>query len=177
MRLLLVLLVLALSAACSNFTPAPRVGEPAPVFQGTRLDGASMVFPAAMAGRLVAVNFWAEWCSSCEAEMKAIETVYRRQKHKGLEVLGINVLQSPKEIAAFVKKVGVSYPILLDENASIMHKFGVIAIPATIFVDGHGVVRAKLLGSVNEEVFEKYALLLLRPAGAAPKPDKPLAAK
>jgi peroxiredoxin len=94
--------------------------------------------------------------------MKAIEAVYQRHKGKGLEVLAINAGQDKATIDAFIKKIGVSYPALLDEKSTIARTYGVVGLPTTFFIDGKGIVRAKIVGEADEATFERHALELLQ---------------
>ncbi|MDT3735248.1 MAG: TlpA disulfide reductase family protein [Denitratisoma sp.] len=162
MRLLL-LACLALLAACGG-EPAAKLnlGDAAPAFRTQRLDGGTVDFPAAASGRPLVIRFWADWCRYCEPEMKAIEVVYRRHKDKGLEVFAVNAGQDQPAVAAFIKKLGVTYPVLLDESASIAKRYGVVGLPTTYFVDAKGVVRGKVIGEADEAVFERHALELLK---------------
>jgi peroxiredoxin len=162
MRILFILTAMLLGA-CSN-DPAPKlnVGDIAPTFQTTRLDGMAAHFPAAWTGRPVVIRFWADWCRFCEGEMKAIESVWQRHKAKGIEVIAINAGQDRKTAADFVRKIGVTYPVLLDERSKIAKQYGVVGLPTTYFVDARGVVRAKLIGEADEATFERHALELLK---------------
>lgn len=154
---------LALLAACGSEPPAKlNVGDAAPAFRAQRLDGAAIDFPAAAAGKPVVIRFWADWCKYCEPEMKAIDAVYRRHKDKGLEVLAVNAGQDRKSVEAFIGKLGVSYPALLDEQSAIAKHYGVVGLPTTYFVDGRGIVRGKVIGEADETVFERHALALLK---------------
>jgi cytochrome c biogenesis protein CcmG/thiol:disulfide interchange protein DsbE len=117
---------------------------------------------AAWAGKPLVIRFWADWCKFCEGEMQAIDKVYRRLKPRGLEVIAINAGQDGKTVAAFMQKIGVSYPALLDENSAIAKSYGVVGLPTTYFVDARGVVRVKLIGESDEAAFERAALELLK---------------
>ncbi|MRR51398.1 MAG: TlpA family protein disulfide reductase [Rhodocyclaceae bacterium] len=158
-----VLLFVVLLAACGG-EPPPRLntGDPAPAFQTTRADGVALKFPAAFAGRPLVIRFWADWCKYCEGEMKAIEVVYQRHRAEGVEVLAVNAGQDQATVAAFMKKIGVSYPALLDENSAIAKRYGVVGLPTTFFVDRQGVVRAKLIGESDEALFEREVTALLK---------------
>ena len=163
MRTLVILLAAILVGACGGEPPRNvNLGDMAPTFQSVRLDGMPAHFPAAWAGRPVVIRFWADWCRYCEGEMKAIEAVYQRHKGKGLEVLAINAGQDKKTIDAFIKKIGVTYPALLDETSTIARSYGVVALPTTFFIDGKGIVRAKIVGEADEATFERHALELLK---------------
>ena len=157
------LIALFFLAACSSEQAAKlNVGDSAPTFRTQRLDGNNVDFPSAAAGRPLVIRFWADWCKYCEPEMKAIEVVYLRHKGKGLEVFAINAGQDKPAVAAFISKLGVTYPVLLDESASIAKRYGVVGLPTTYFVDAKGVVRGKVIGEADEAVFERHALELLK---------------
>ena len=162
MRFLL-LAGLALLAACGGEPPAKlNIGDAAPAFRAERLDGAAVDFPAAAGGKPMVIRFWADWCRYCEPEMKAIDAVYRRHRDKGLEVFAINAGQDKATVEAFIRKLGVTYPVLLDEQSSIARRYGVVGLPTTYFVDAEGVVRGKVIGEADEAVFERHALALLK---------------
>jgi len=163
MRFLLIACLALFLAACGGEPPAKlNIGDAAPAFRAQRLDGGALDFPAAAAGRPVVIRFWADWCKYCEPEMKAIDAVYRRHKDKGLEVLAVNTGQDRKSVEAFIGKLGVGYPALLDEQSAIARRYGVVGLPTTYFVDGRGVVRGKVIGEADEAVFERHALALLK---------------
>jgi peroxiredoxin len=150
--------------ACDSGAPAAQIntGGAAPAFQSSLLAGGQNDFPAAQAGKAVVMRFWADWCKYCEAEMKAIEAVYQRHKDKGLTVLAVNAGQDKATAAAFIKKIGVTYPVLLDEEARVSKRYGVVGLPTTFFIDGNGVVRGKIIGEADEATFERVALALLK---------------
>ncbi len=164
MRLLIFLLSFALLAGCGSDNPAVKLnmGDLAPKFQTVTVDGKNSVFPDAYAGKPLVIRFWADWCKYCEGEMKAIENVYQRNKDKGLEVLAINAGQDKASIEAFIKKVGFTYPALLDEKSNIARSYGVVGLPTTYFVDAKGMIRAKIIGEADEATFERQALEMLK---------------
>lgn len=162
MRVILAILA-ALLAACDGGSAVKlNVGDAAPAFDAARLDGARVRFPQDYAGRPVVLRFWADWCRYCEDEMKGIEPIYRQRRAEGLEVLALNVGQAPDKVSAFVGKLGISYPALLDEPADIARRYGVVALPTTYFVDASGVIRGKVLGEADAASFDKLAGDLLR---------------
>jgi cytochrome c biogenesis protein CcmG/thiol:disulfide interchange protein DsbE len=164
MRLLTFLLSFALLAGCGSDNPAAKLnmGDPAPKFQTATVDGKNSAFPEAYAGKPLVIRFWADWCKYCEGEMKAIESVYQRHQGKGLEVLAINAGQDKATIEAFIKKVGITYPALMDEKSNIARSYGVVGLPTTYFVDAKGVIRAKIIGEADEATFERQVLEMLK---------------
>ena len=164
MRLLLIIAALLLATACGKEAPKANinVGSIAPTFQTFSADGGVTHFPAAYFGKPLVIRFWADWCKYCEGEMKAIESVYQRHQGKGLQVLAINAGQDKATINAFIKKIGVTYPALLDEQSTIARSYGVVGLPTTFFIDGKGIVRAKIIGEADEATFERHALGMLQ---------------
>ena len=163
MRAVLILLAAVFVGACGGESPRNvNLGDMAPTFQGVRLDGMPAHFPAAWAGRPVVIRFWADWCRYCEGEMKAIDAVYLRHKGRGVEVIAVNAGQDRKTVAAFMAKLGVAYPAVLDENSAIAKRYGVVGLPTTFFVDAKGVVRGKIVGEADEAAFERAVLGLLQ---------------
>lgn len=87
-------------------------------------------------GKLVLLNFWATWCAPCVAEMPALEALYERYKHRGLEIVAISI-DDPRalgEVRAFVLKQGLSFPIVLDPAQETVPQYLVSAFPETFFV-------------------------------------------
>lgn len=161
--LLSILLLAALLGACSETTTQLENGQPAPPFRLLDLAGQTVAFPADFRGRVVAIRFWADWCPFCEHEMKQLEPVYRKYRERGLEILAVNVRQSRDTAAKFVQALGISYPTLLDEEGEVARGYGVMGLPTTFFVDGRGVLRAKVLGESTPEVFEQIVTGILPP--------------
>ena len=164
MRLLTLFFAFALLAGCGSDNPAVKLnmGDLAPKFQTVTVDGKNVDFFSGYAGMPLVIRFWADWCKYCEGEMKAIENVYQRHKDKGLEVLAINAGQDKATIDAFIKKIGVTYPALLDEKSNIARSYGVVGLPTTYFVDAKGVIRAKIIGEADEATFERQVLDILK---------------
>jgi len=160
--LLFLLAALGLAACGSDDATRLNTGDVAPAFTTASLGSASMKFPDDVHGKVVVIRFWADWCRYCENEMKAIEQVWQRHKGEGLEVLAVNAGQSKADVEVFIKKIGVTYPALLDEQAAISKKYGVLALPTSYFVGRDGKIRAKLVGEADEATFERITMELLK---------------
>jgi cytochrome c biogenesis protein CcmG, thiol:disulfide interchange protein DsbE len=162
MRFRLVALIALFVTACSAGDPVKlNRGDPAPAFSAERSTGGMLRYPDDLRGKVVVIRFWADWCRYCEGEMKAIESVYRRHRQRGLEVLALNAGQDRETVLAFMAKINASYPALLDENAAIAKHYGVVGLPTTYMIDRSGVVRAKILGEADETTFERHVRALL----------------
>jgi cytochrome c biogenesis protein CcmG/thiol:disulfide interchange protein DsbE len=147
------LVVLALTACDDGATKAPRAGDPLHPFSATALTGERIELPAAAAGQVVVLRFWATWCAFCKEEMKAIEPIWRERRDQGIMVLAVNAGQSAADISGFVDALGVTYPVLLDPGAKISRAYGVTGLPMTFFIDRQGIVRHRILGESDEATF------------------------
>lgn len=163
LKLLIPLLAALVLTACDGGNASRlNTGDAAPRFTASNLDASTVRFPDDLRGKAVVIRFWADWCRYCEDEMKAIERVWQRHKSEGLEVIAVNAGQDKLAVAAFIKKIGVTYPALLDETASISRQYGVVALPTTYFVGKDGKIRTKVLGEADEATFERVAVELLK---------------
>lgn len=154
---LLALLPALWVAACGGDRPRIENGDPAPRFVLRDLSGREVRLDD-FRGETVALRFWADWCPYCTGEMKALEPIQRRLRPRGVVLLAINVGQSREVAARFAERLGISYPVLLDRDSAVSRRYGVMALPTTVFIDGQGRVRGKILGESAAEEFEALAL-------------------
>jgi cytochrome c biogenesis protein CcmG, thiol:disulfide interchange protein DsbE len=75
-----------LGAAMSR--DAPVIGQPAPDFQLTLMDG-SHVRLSELRGQVVVLNFWATWCVPCRVELPLLDRYYRLRRDAGLRVFAV----------------------------------------------------------------------------------------
>ncbi|MEW6293873.1 MAG: TlpA disulfide reductase family protein [Pseudomonadota bacterium] len=137
------------------------MGNPAPAFKTTQLDGAAVDFPATYAGTPLVLRFWADWCKFCEPEMKLIDAVRLRHGER-FAVLAVNAGQDKATVASFMNRLGVGYPAALDESSKIAKSYGVVGLPTTFLIDGQGVVRGKIVGETDAAMLERHVQTLLK---------------
>jgi cytochrome c biogenesis protein CcmG, thiol:disulfide interchange protein DsbE len=156
LRFLLLMLTVPLFVACEG-SPRFNVGTTAPGFSTTYMDGKAVRFPDDFRGKPVVIRFWADWCNVCEGEMKTIEKVYQNRRAQGLQLLAVNTGQDKDTVNAFMRKIGVSYPALLDDGSAIARKYGVVGLPTTFFIGSDGIIKAKVVGEADVAIFDKLA--------------------
>lgn len=152
---LLLLLLLTTLVGCEQQPATLQHGQPTPGFRLPTLADGEARFPEDYPGQTVAIRFWADWCPFCEHEMQALEPVYLRYRNQGLRLLAINVRQDRQRAMKFVQPLGITYPVLLDQEGSVARAYGVSALPVTYLVDGQGLLRGRILGESTPEVFEQ----------------------
>ena len=112
-------------------------------------------------GNVILINFWATWCPSCKAEIPDLEAAYRAHKGEGFVVLGVDLQEPRQAVERFVADMGMTYPVLLDENGSLMKEYRALGLPTSLIVDRDGVIRVRHAGSLSADQLDKYLADLL----------------
>lgn len=138
--------------------PLPRVGFPAPGFELPDEQGITLRLDD-LKGQAVIINLWASWCPPCQAEMPALESVYRDYMDEGLVVVGINTTYQDDPVRAleFAASRGLTFPILLDYEGQVSASYQLQALPTTFFIDADGIITEIVVGGPISE-----ALLRIR---------------
>ena len=118
---------------------AAREGAQAPDFALQTADGTTYRL-SELRGKHVVLNFWATWCGPCRQEMPAFEEEHRARAAEGLVVLAINMKEGPGLVDPFVKKLDLTFPVLLDRSGSVSARYRVRVLPTTVFITPEGVV-------------------------------------
>jgi thiol-disulfide isomerase/thioredoxin len=149
---------------------------PAGDLSGQTLDGATFNL-ADRRGDVVVVNVWASWCSPCRAESPALAAVSRDLAGSGVRFVGVNLKDSPDAARAFVRRVGIDYPSVVDRDGTkvlgLSADLPPTAVPATLVIDRTGRVAARALGAVDESRLRGLiAPILAEDSGKPGKPGK-----
>jgi thiol-disulfide isomerase/thioredoxin len=102
-------------------------------------------------GKRLVINFWATWCAPCVEEMPELSAMAAELSGSDIVFVGIAIDQAPN-VARFVEKLPVSYPIVVAGPAGI----GLVTalgnaqggLPFTVVLAGDGRIRQRYLGKV-----------------------------
>lgn len=141
-RLLLIgaLLVLGLPAMGAARQPPVNVGGDAPDFALRSAAGDNLRL-SEHRGQVVMINFWATWCGPCRQEMPKLDEIFARYEQAGFTLLGVNIDEDVERAQRLADELGVSFPLLFDDDQSVSRLYDVQAMPMTVMVDRSGKVR------------------------------------
>ena len=121
-----------------------EVGQPPPALTLTRISGTEEVTLEGLAGHVVVLDFWATWCGPCRAVAPYLDAMYRRQRARGLSVVGLSP-EPDALIREFLATRPVDYTIARDVGQTV-RTYGVRGIPTIVVLDRAGQVRDVMVG-------------------------------
>lgn len=128
---------------------AVAVNRPAPDFTLSGLDGRPVSL-SDYRGQVVVVNVWATWCPPCVDEMPSMEKLYQEFKNERFEILAVSIdSDGIAAVPPFMQKHGLTFPVLLDSQASIRSSYGTTGVPETFIIDKQGILVKKVIGPLN----------------------------
>lgn len=123
-----------------------EIGRPAPEFALTDQAGNTHRL-SDYRGKVVLLNFWATWCVPCRTEMPSMERAYRALKDRGFAVVAVSLDTGPRStVEAFVKELGLTFPVLLDPRGTSVQAYRLPGVPASFLIDRRGRLAARELG-------------------------------
>ncbi len=114
------------------------VGDPVPDKELPLLPGPGSGSIAEQKGRWALVNLWASWCIPCREEAPVLERFYRRNRMRGVTVVGINVEDNQDDALAFLDEYPATYPQLRSIGSERLSAFGGIGVPENFLVNPGG---------------------------------------
>ena len=117
-------------------------------------------------GKVVLVDFWAYSCINCLRAMPRTEHLYETYRDKGLVVVGVHSPEFDFEgdaanVDRAVKRLGVTYPVALDNHLATWNAWHNQYWPAQYLVDQNGNLIGHQFGEGNYLRMENAVRLLL----------------
>ncbi len=142
----------AAGPANESAAPARKVPDTLPDITLANLSGTPTRL-SSFAGRPLMLNFWATWCAPCRREIPLLNRLREQRKRQNAEIVGIAV-DFKDEVAKFVKKVPLNYPLLIGEEDGLAaaEAFGMgMMFPFSVFVDGQNRILTVKVGELHED--------------------------
>lgn len=151
-----VALAVSFSAGCAGSPAgaesAASVGSKPPDFELPTLSGQNVRLSDHLGKDVVLIDFWATFCDPCMAAMPHLEELYQKNKDKGFVILGVSVdgPDSAAQVKATVSKLGVTFPILLDQETRVVALYNPkTSAPYSVLIGRDGSILVKKEGYVT----------------------------
>jgi cytochrome c biogenesis protein CcmG/thiol:disulfide interchange protein DsbE len=125
-----------------------KIGKPAPDFTLGRLDRPGSLQLSSLRGKVVVLNFWASWCQPCKLEAPDLAASAKKWSGR-VVVLGVDVNDPSGDARGFMRKYGITYPIVHDNKNVTSPKYGLTGLPETFFLDRRGRIVSHVISGIK----------------------------
>jgi cytochrome c biogenesis protein CcmG, thiol:disulfide interchange protein DsbE len=152
------LAALALLGAANADAKALSVGDRAPDFELSLVDG-STVKLSDLRGQVVVLNFWATWCVPCRTELPTLDSYYRVRKDAGLRVFAVATEGS----LPLYRLKPLFNAMAMPAVRKIKGPYGIIrGLPTNYVIDRGGIVRYAKAGAFDLDSLNETLIPLLQ---------------
>ena len=103
-------------------------------------------------GRWIIINYWAEWCAPCRAEIPELNALHKERASTGVVVLGVNYDElTGEKLAEVTERMGIEFPVLVDDPRARWGYDLPAVLPSTMLIDPEGNLHRQLQGPQTAE--------------------------
>jgi thiol-disulfide isomerase/thioredoxin len=148
---------------------AADMGPKAPEFTGIQewinTPGGRPLALKSLRGKVVLVDFWTYSCVNCLRTLPHVKAWDRAYRKDGLAIVGVHTPEFafehvPSNVKAAVRKLGVRYPVAIDNKFGTWNAYGNQYWPAKYLIDRTGHVRYTHFGEgeydKTEDAIRRY---------------------
>lgn len=147
---------LLLTVALSGTTrAAPAASAPElPALPAAAWLNSPPISLAGLRGRPILIEFWTFGCSNCRDTLPWLKRIHARYAPQGLVVIAIHSPEfdferDPAAVAANVRKLGIDYPVLIDNDFRYWRALENRFWPAFFLIDSQGNIVATRIGELH----------------------------
>ena len=157
-----------------DFGPAPEFVTQGQWFNSEELGLTGQVDEITMSdlrGKVVLVDFWTYSCVNCVRTIPHLRAWYDTYKDDGFVIIGVHTPEfvferKPENVQKAMGKLGVNWPVVLDNGYAQWRAYKNRYWPAHYFIDAVGRVRYFHFGEGKYDIAEKVIRALLEEAGS-----------
>src|SRR5574340_1496563 len=135
-----------------------RSATQAPQLYAQDMAGATRTL-ADYRGKVVLLTFWASWCPPCLREIPSIERLRKKMAGRPLAIIALDSAEAPEEVSAYLSRIKLGFPVLLDPDGSNTKRWKVFALPTSFLLDAGGRVRYVLTGPTEWDEGEALQMI------------------
>ena len=149
---------------------ALEAGKQAPQFDLPAMDGSMFSLQDALTRGPVLALFFKISCPTCQYALPYFERVYKAYGKGKLSIAGVSQ-NDKKDTAEFIKKYGVTFPMLLDDTKTfpVSNAYGLTNVPTMFWISQDGDIEVSSVGWSRQD-FEEFVKRAASANGQAPKP-------
>ena len=136
---LLVLVLVGIRLVQKDNNPV-ALGQAPRDFTLTTFSG-DVINTTELRGKVVLINFWASWCSTCDQEALLLQEAwqnYKSDESDEIVFLGIAYMDTQPASLDFLSTYGVTFPNGQDLRGEISKVYQVKSVPETFILDQEG---------------------------------------
>jgi cytochrome c biogenesis protein CcdA/thiol-disulfide isomerase/thioredoxin len=142
---------------------------------GTEWINSGALSPQALRGKVVLVDFWAFMCYNCLNALPHVKELYAKYRDRGFVVIGVHTPELgpervPQGVRDAVKRLGIMFPVVIDNDNKIWNAYHNQYWPAAYFADATGKLRFYNFGEGRYDEQDRVVAKLLAERDAAAKP-------
>jgi cytochrome c biogenesis protein CcmG, thiol:disulfide interchange protein DsbE len=126
--------------------PVVNAGDKAPNFT-ILTDRGHKITPSDFGGKLLVLNFWATWCTTCVVEMPSLNVFQRELGPQGVVVLAVSVDVNERLYKQFLQSYHITFDTWRDPDSEIASRYGTFEFPETYIIDSSGRVVEKIISN------------------------------
>jgi thiol-disulfide isomerase/thioredoxin len=117
----------------------------------------------------VLINYWAAWCPSCREEITLLNAFYSQHVHDTNFIFtSVNAdLPDEETLKKDIVELGIHFPVLIDDPASIWHLELPPFLPVTILINPQGKLIQQWVGELNAKRIKEIEAYMMTAHGKA----------
>jgi thiol-disulfide isomerase/thioredoxin len=132
----------------------PQDAKPAPELADGVWVNSKPLSIKALRGQVVLVDFWTFACYNCRNTLPSLKQWDRKYRDQGLTIVGVHSPELEEEksldnLRKAVLSLGITYPVVTDNDYNSWNAYGVQAWPTQVLVDKQGRIRWMHVGEGN----------------------------
>lgn len=126
--------------------PHPLLGQSAPPFQATNLEGEPIDLGDQLGEKVIILDFWATWCGPCVAALPRVNEIAKQYEQQGVAFYAVNEAETVEKVQQFLENQELDLPVAMDPDGEIGANYRVEGLPTSFLIGKDGKVQVVHVG-------------------------------